>query len=81
MCQEKKKEEDLPTSKSIRRLKDYIKKSKGRLVILVMLATLVEGDPKAPLSIATTPRYREGCYFFPWITPLYSWSVPYIAES
>ena len=37
----------------------------------VKLATIVEGDPKAPFSIATTPRYRGGCYFFPWIAPLY----------
>ena len=38
----------------------------------VKLATLVEGDPKAPLSIATTPRCRGGHYSFPWIAPLYS---------
>ena len=28
------------------------------------LATIVEGDPKALFSIATTPRYRGGCYLF-----------------
>ena len=28
--------------------------------------TVVEGDPKAPFSIATTPRCRGGCYSFPW---------------
>ena len=44
------------------------------------LATLVEGDPKAPFSIATTPRCRGGCYSFPWIAPLYPWSLPYNAE-
>ena len=27
--------------------------------LLLLLATLVEGDPKAPFSIATTPRFRE----------------------
>ena len=27
---------------------------------IVKLATLVEGDPKAPFSLATTPRFREG---------------------
>ena len=32
----------------------YIYKSK------VKLATVVEGYPKAPFPIATTPRYREG---------------------
>ena len=37
----------------------------------VKLATVVEGDPKAPFSIATTPRCRGGCYSFPWIAPLY----------
>ena len=29
------------------------------------LATLVEGDQKAPFSIATTPRCRRGRYSFP----------------
>ena len=29
-------------------------------------ATVVEGDPKAPFSIATTPMCKEACYFFPW---------------
>ena len=41
----------------------YIKKIK--------LATLVDGDPKAPFSIATAPRCRGECYSFPWIAPLY----------
>ena len=44
------------------------------------LATKKEGDPKAPFSIATTPRCRGGRYSFPWIAPLYPWSVPYNAE-
>ena len=44
------------------------------------VATLVEGDPKAPFSIATTPMCRGGRYSFPWIAPLYPWYVPYIAE-
>ena len=35
------------------------------------LVTLVEGDPKAPFLIATTPMCRGGCYSFPWIAPLY----------
>ena len=34
-------------------------------------ATIVEGDPKAPFLIATTPRSREGRYSFPRIAPLY----------
>ena len=33
----------------------------------VKLATIVEGHPKAPFSIATTPKCREECYSFPWI--------------
>ena len=33
--------------------------------------TVVEVDPKAPFSIATTPRCRGGCFFFPSIAPLY----------
>ena len=44
------------------------------------LATVVEGDPKALFSIATTPRYTGEHNSFPWIAPLYTWSVPYNAE-
>ena len=39
--------------------------------VKVKLSPLVEGDPKALFSIATTPRCREGCYSIPWIDPLY----------
>ena len=35
------------------------------------LATVVQGDPKAPFSIATTPTYWGEHYSFPWITLLY----------
>ena len=31
----------------------------------VKLATIVAGDPKAPFSIAITPRYWGGRYSFP----------------
>ena len=34
------------------------------------MATVVEGDQKAPFSIATTPRCRGACYSFSWISPL-----------
>ena len=30
----------------------------------IKLSSLLEGDPKAPFSIATTPRCKGGCYFF-----------------
>ena len=43
----------------------------------VKLATVVEGNQKAPFSIATTMRCRRGCYSFPWIASLYSRYVPY----
>ena len=33
--------------------------------MLLLLATVVEGDQKSPFSIATTPRCRGGCYSFP----------------
>ena len=46
----------------------------------LLLATVVEGDPKAPFSIATTPRCKGGHYSFPWIAPLYPWYIPYNAE-
>ena len=54
--------------------------SKEILPNIVKLVTVVEGDPKAPFSIATTPRRRGGHYSFPWIAPLYPWYVLYIAE-
>ena len=47
---------------------------------LVKLATLVEGDLKAPFSIATTPRCRGGYYSISWIASLYPWSLTYNAE-
>ena len=46
----------------------------------VKLATVIDGDPKAPFLIATTPRYRGGHYSYPWIAPLYPWHVPYNAD-
>ena len=39
--------------------------------VKVKLVTVVEGDQKAPFSIATTPRCKRGRYSFPWIAPLY----------
>ena len=45
------------------------------------LATFIEGDLKAPFSIATTPRCRGGCYSIPRIDHFYSWSLPYNTES
>ena len=44
------------------------------------LVTLVEGDPNAPFSIATTPRCRGGCHSIRWIAPLYLWSFPLSQE-
>ena len=46
----------------------------------VKFATVVEGDQKAPFSIATTRRHGEGRNYFPWIAPLYPWYVTYIAN-
>ena len=45
-------------------LSEYVNKK-------VKSPTVVESDPKASFSIATTLRCREGHYFFPWIAPLY----------
>ena len=44
---------------------------------VVKLATVVEGDPKAPFLIALTLRCRGECYSFPWIAPLYPWYMRY----
>ena len=38
--------------------------------MIYKLVTVVEGDLKAPYSIATTLRSREGHYFFPQTAPL-----------
>ena len=46
----------------------------------VKLATLVEGDPKTPFSIATTLRCKGRRYSIAWIAPLYLWYAPYNAE-
>ena len=35
------------------------------------LTTIVKVNPKAPFSIAITPRCSGGRYSFPWIAPLY----------
>ena len=40
------------------------------------MATIVEGNPKAPFSIATTPRRRGGRYSFPGL--LYFTLDPYL---
>ena len=37
----------------------------------VKLSPLIESDPKAPFSIATTPRCGRGRYSIPRIVPLY----------
>ena len=50
------------------------------IVSEVKLATVIEGDSIALFSIALTPKCRGERYSFPWIPPLYPWSVPYNAE-
>ena len=47
------------------------KKKLMRIKVKVKLATLVEGNPKAPFSQATTLGCRGGQYSIPWIAPLY----------
>ena len=61
---------------SIRTVKHFV----TSLTKQVRLLTVVEGDPKAPFSIATTPRRWGGPYSFPRIAPLYPWFLPYNAE-
>ena len=51
-----------------------------KLLLLLLLATLVEGDPNAPFLITTTLRCRGRHYSFPWTALLYPWSLPYNAE-
>ena len=47
-----------------------------RIYVKVKLATIVEGNPKAPFSIATTPMCRGGRYSFPGL--LYFTLDPYL---
>ena len=44
--------------------------NKETIKVKVKLATLVEGDPKAPFSIATTPKCRGRRHSIPWIALL-----------
>ena len=37
----------------------------------VKLATIIKGNPKAPVSIATKPRCRGEHYSCPWIASFY----------
>ena len=46
------------------------------IYIYSKLATIVEGDPKAPFSLATKAKCRGERYSFPWIDLLYPWSLP-----
>ena len=46
----------------------------------IKLTIVVEGDQKAPFSIAATLLWREGRYSFPWIAPLYHSFQPYNTE-
>ena len=39
-------------------------------IYIVSWLTVIEGDSKAPFSIATRPWYKGGRYFFLWIGPL-----------
>ena len=64
----------------LRTIRNKQHKSNDSICIISKLATIVEGDPKAPFSIATTPRCRGGRYSIPRIAPLYPWTVPYNAE-
>ena len=43
----------------------------NRVDTIQKLTSVVEGDLKAPFSIATTLRCRGGRYSFPCIVPLY----------
>ena len=47
-----------------------LKSSLCRVSIYISWLTVVEGDPKAPFSKATTSRGRRERYSFSWIIPL-----------
>ena len=52
-------------------IKQMENKATLRKVSKVKLATVVEGNQKAPFSMATTVRHRGGRYSFHWMAPLY----------
>ena len=58
----------------------YIPIPINTLDIIVKSVTLVESDPKAPFSIGTILRCLGGRNAFPWIAPLYPWSITYDAK-
>ena len=58
----------------------YDRNTRCHIIKKVNLVIFVEGDPKAPFSIATTPRCRGGLYSVSRIAPLYPWSSLYNAE-
>ena len=44
------------------------RKNLSKLLLVIYtykLSTVVKGNPKAPISLATTPGCRGGCYSFP----------------
>ena len=71
MVKEKENSEFKPVKRHLRIKFVLIRLMCGGLDIKRKLATVVKGDLKGPLSIATTPRCRGGHYSIPWIVPLY----------
>ena len=64
--------EDLPEAMNDReKWRERVRHEDDDDIAVVKWATVVEADPKAPFSVGTTPRCREGCYSFPRIAPLY----------
>ena len=59
-------------------------KEQGTLIqairINIKLATVIEGDPKAPFLIATTPMCWGEHYAFPLIAPLFPYYMPYNSQ-
>ena len=70
ICQKKKKKKREKKKKKKRKRKSKTRNSLN-IKYKVKLATLVEGDPEVPFSIATTPRCGEGRYSFPWVASLH----------
>ena len=53
-----------------RKYHNHFQTKSNKDISIVKLTTLSEGDPKAPFSIATTPRCWRGRYTIPWIAQL-----------
>ena len=74
-CSSSLKKKKIEINNNNKKKREIYSMKKKMTIWVSKLATVVEGDPKAPFSIATTLRCKGGRYSFPRIFPLYSWYI------